>query len=125
VVGQNTDYDLLSQIVLTKPNTRYRLSSYVRSDNLSSDAGPRWRVAEVGCSGCNAETSDPAVGTSPWHPLEVEFATRPQTQAVRISFWRPRDQMFGGDITGTVWVDNVTIRAADGSEPDARPARTR
>ncbi|MGO8786119.1 MAG: tetratricopeptide repeat protein [Terriglobia bacterium] len=112
-LGRNADYDLLSQVVLTKPGTRYQLLSYVRSYNLTSESGPRWRVTELGCEGCGTQTSDSTVGTTSWHPVEVGFTTHPQTQAVRISFWRPPDQTYHRDITGTVWLDGVTLRAAE------------
>ena len=130
-LGRNADYDLLNQVVLTKPSMRYQLTAYVRSYNLTSESGPRWRVVEIGCEGCDSPTSDSTVGTTSWHPVEVGFTTHPQTQAVRISFWRPPDQTYHRDITGTVWLDDVTLRAADtpgavpisGAAPRFGPAR--
>jgi tetratricopeptide (TPR) repeat protein len=124
-VGRNADYDLLDQVVRIKPNTRYQLTAYVRSDNLTSDSGPRLRVVEMGCENCVARTSDPTVGTTPWHPIEVEFKTQPQTQAVRISFWRPQNQPYPSDITGTVWLDDVILRTVETPQPDVNQARTR
>lgn len=124
-VGQNADYDLLDQIVIIQPKTRYQLTANVRSDNLSSDSGPRLRVVEMGCVNCDARTSDPTVGTTSWHPIEVEFMTQPQTQAVRISFWRPQEQRFSGDITGTVWLDDLTLRSVGASGAEVNQARTR
>ena len=124
-VGRNADYDLLNQVVLIKPNTRYQLTAYVRSDNLTSDSGPRLRVVEMGCGNCAARTSDPTVGTTSWHPIEVAFMTQPQTQAVRISFWRPQDQAYSRDITGTVWLDDVTLRPVEAPGLDVNQERTR
>jgi tetratricopeptide (TPR) repeat protein len=124
-VGRNGDYDLLNQVVLVKPSTAYHLTAYVRSQNLTSDSGPRLRVAELGCENCEVRTSDPTIGTTSWHPVEVAFMTQPQTQAVKISFWRPQDQTYSRDITGTVWLDDVTLRAAETSGPAVSQARTR
>ena len=124
-VGRNADYDLVDQVVRLKPNTRYQLSAYVRSDNLTSDSGPRLRVIEMGCGDCVARTSDPTVGTTPWHPIDVEFMTQPQTQAVRISFWRPQDRVTSRDITGKVWLEDVTLREVDASAPYINLERTR
>jgi tetratricopeptide (TPR) repeat protein len=124
-VGRNADYELLNQIVRIKPNTQYQLTAYVRSDNLTSDSGPRLRVVEMGCGDCGARTSEPTVGTTPWHPLNVEFTTQPQTQAVRISFWRPQNQPYPSDITGTVWLDDVTLRPVEASGREVNRARTR
>jgi tetratricopeptide (TPR) repeat protein len=124
-VGRNADYNLLSQLVPITPNTRYRLTAYVRSANLTSESGPRLRVDEVGCGDCGIRASDPTVGTTSWHPIEVEFFTRPQTQAVKISFWRPQDQIAHRDITGTVWLDDVTLRHVAAPGSDVKQERTR
>jgi len=124
-VGRNADYDLVYQVVPVKPNTRYELMAYVRSENITSDSGPRLRVVEMGCENCAARTSDPTVGTTSWHPIEVAFMPQPQTQAVRISFWRPQDQTYNSEITGMVWLDSVTLRAVEGPEPDGKQARAR
>jgi len=124
VVGRNADYDLLNQVVPVKPNTRYELTAYVRSENLTSASGPRLRVVEMGCENCAARTSDPTVGTTSWHPIEVALLTQPQTQAVRVSFWRPQDQTYNSEITGMVWLDSVTLRAVESPEPDVNRART-
>jgi hypothetical protein len=123
-VGQNADYDLVDQVVRIKANTQYQLTAYVRSDNLTSDSGPRLRVVEMGCGDCVDRTSEPTVGTTPWHSIDVKFTTRPQTQAVRVSFWRPQDQPYPSDITGTVWLDDVILRAVDASGLDVSRART-
>jgi len=122
-VGRNADYDLLEQVVVVKPKTRYQLVAAVRSDNLTSDSGPRLRVVEMGCTACPIRVSDATLGTTAWHPVDVAFETQEQTQAVRISFWRPQGQTSLGDITGTVWVDNLLLRTVDATEPGANPAR--
>lgn len=124
-LGRNTDYDLLDQVVRIDPNTHYQLTAYVRSDNLTSDNGPRLRVIEMGCGDCVPRTSDATVGTTPWHPIDVEFLTQPQTQAVRISFWRQHEQRYSRDITGTVWLDEVNLRALETPGPGEKQERTR
>jgi len=125
VVGRNVDYDLVNQVVLVKPNTRYQLTAYVRSDNVTSASGPRLRVLEMGCENCAVRTSDPTLGSTEWHPVEVIFTTEVQTQAVKISFWRPLDQVSHADITGTVWLDEVTLRTAEDPQLAVSQARTR
>jgi tetratricopeptide (TPR) repeat protein len=114
-VGRDADYDLLSQLVRVEPNTRYELSAYLRSDSLTSESGPRLRADEIGCSDCPLRTSDPTVGSTPWHEVDVEFTTEPQTQAVKVSFWRPKEPTFSRDITGTVWLSDINLRAVNGS----------
>jgi hypothetical protein len=124
-VGRNADYDLVDQMVRVKPNTRYQLTAYVRSNNITSGSGPRLREVEVGCATCGMRTSDPTVGTTPWHPIDVEFMTQPQTQAVRVSFWRPRENLLSRDITGTVWLSGLTLQAIDPTRHDLNLVRVR
>lgn len=123
-IGRNADYDVVNQVVLVRPRTHYQLQGYVRSDAVTSSSGLRLRVAEMGCQDCPVQTSAATVGTTPWHLVEVEFVTQPQTQAVRISLWRPQDQQFSRDITGTVWLDDLTLRAVDAPGPDGKQGRT-
>jgi len=125
LVGRNADFDLVEQVVRVKPNTRYRLMAYVRSDNVTSDSGPRLRALEMGCGNCAVRSSDPTVGTTPWHMVDLEFVTQPQTEAVKVSFWRPPAREVSGDINGTVWLDDVSLRAVDASSATANIERIR
>lgn len=124
-VGRDAEYYLLSQMVRVQPNTTYQLSAYVRSDDLTSQSGPRWRVDETGCTNCSQETSDATVGSTPWHKVDVEFTTLPQTQSVKVSFWRPKEQIFSRDITGTVWLSDVNLHAVEAPESGTRQERLR
>jgi tetratricopeptide (TPR) repeat protein len=125
VLGRNAEYEIVDQVVRIKPNTRYQLTAYMRSDNITSNSGPRLREVEMGCADCTSRTSDQTVGTTGWHQVDVEFITQPQTQAVKIALWRPMDRVSSRDITGTVWLDNVTLRAIDASGPSASEKRIR
>jgi hypothetical protein len=125
VVGRNAEYDLVDQVVRIKPNTHYQLTAFVRSNNLTSESGPQLREVEMGCANCQVQTSDSTLGTTPWHQISLEFLTQPQTQAVRISFWRPQEHAYSRDITGTVWLDDVTLRAVDPPSHDVIQARPR
>lgn len=124
-VGRNADYTVVSQIVPVNPKTSYQLSAYVRSENLTSDSGPRLRVVEMGCNGCVPATSDSMQGTTSWHPVEVPFTTQAQTEAVLVSFWRPQTPSALGDITGTAWLDDVNLHAVNTSETGVSTARSR
>jgi tetratricopeptide (TPR) repeat protein len=124
-VGRNAEYNLLGQVVLIKPNTQYQLRAYVRSETLTSDSGPRLRVEEMGCGSCEVRTSDPVLGTTGWHPIDVSILTHAQTQAVRVSLWRSPGKMPPRDITGTVWLDDVRLRPVEAPGPDMLQGRPR
>ena len=125
LVGRNADYDLVDQMVRVLPSTRYRLSASVRSSSLTSDSGPRLRAVEMGCANCPVRTSDPTLGSTRWHTVDLEFVTLPQTKAVRVSFWRPRQQAISRDITGTVWLDDLTLHVVPPPKYGVKQARSK
>ncbi len=122
-VGRDAEYYLLTQVVRVKPNTRYQVAAQVRSDSLTSQSGPRLRADEIGCADCAVRTSDATVGSTPWHQVDLEFTTEPQTQAIRVSFWRPKEQTFSRDITGSIWLSDLTLHAVEASASSLRPER--
>ena len=109
-VGRNAGYGLLSQVVIVKPNTRYQFTAYVRSEGLTSDSGPRFRLVDLGCEDCATPSSEATLGTTPWHQVDVTIMTHPQTQAVRVDFLRPEGHMPPREISGTVWVDDAELQ---------------
>jgi hypothetical protein len=110
-VGHNDEFEPVYQILPVAPNKAYTLGAYVRSSEITSDSGPRLRVTDPVCPGCLNAWTDATVGTTPWHRVTLRFSVGPQTQAVRVSVWRPRSRMFPMDISGTFWLDAVSIRA--------------
>ena len=109
-VGQNDDFEPVYQIVPAAPNQSYSLSAYVRSSEITSDSGPRLRVIDEDCPAClNAET-DSTVGSTPWHSVKLDFTAGAQTKALRVSVWRPRSRVFPMEISGSFWLDAVSIR---------------
>ena len=64
--------------------------------------------------------SDTTMGTTPWHPLRLSFSTGPQTRAVRLSFWRPRSRVFPMEISGTCWLDVVSLECLGPEQSEAK-----
>jgi hypothetical protein len=111
-VSRNDESEPLFQIVPVLPNQTYLLTGYVRSENITSDSGPRLRVLDPACSGCLNVSSETVVGTTPWHPLSLAFSTGAQTKLVRLSVWRARSRTFPTEITGQFWLDAVSLKTA-------------
>jgi hypothetical protein len=108
-VSRNDEYEPAYQIVPVLPHHAYTLQAYVRSADITSDTGPCLRVSDTQPGGFPDAISDTTVGTTPWHPLRLSFSTGPQTRAVRVSFWRPRSRVFPTEISGTSWLDAVSL----------------
>ena len=99
-VGQNDEFEPVYQIVPVVPNQAYTLAAYVRSRDITSDSGPRLRVTDPDCPSCLDAWTDTTVGSTPWHTVTLKFSAGPQTQAVRVSVWRPRSRTFPMEISG-------------------------
>jgi tetratricopeptide (TPR) repeat protein len=121
-VARNEEYEPVYQIASVTPNRSYLLAASVRSENITSDSGPRLRVVDLSCGECPTVASETTVGTTSWHPVSVKFTTGPQTQAVRVEVWRPRSRAFPTEITGSFWLDDVTVKALDSSDTSPDPS---
>jgi Tfp pilus assembly protein PilF len=110
-VGQNDEFEPAYQILPVVPNQAYMLAAYVRSSDITSDSGPCLRVTDPACPRCLDASTDTTVGSTPWHQVTLRFSAGPQTQAVRVSVWRARSRTFPMEISGSFWLDSVSIRA--------------
>ncbi len=109
-VKRNEDYEPVYQIVPVVPHQEYLLMAYVRSENITSDSGPRLRVMDIVCPDCLNVSSETTVGTTLWHVVSLRFSTGAPTQFVRLSVWRPRSRTFPTEITGSFWLDAVSLK---------------
>jgi len=108
-VPHNADSEPAYQIVPVEPERSYALSAFVRSQDITSDSGPRLRVVDPKCPECLDASTAPALETTPWHKMEMTFATGSKTRAVKLSVWRPRSRAFPMDIGGEFWLDSVSL----------------
>jgi len=111
--GQNLESQSVCELVPVEPQQAYRLRAYVRSDDITSDSGPRLRVADAECSTCLSVSTETTVGTTPWHLLTLYFTTGPRTRLIWLSLWRPRSWTFPMEISGSFWLDEVSLEAVN------------
>ena len=111
--SRNQEFEPVYQVVPVSPNHTYRLEAYVRSEDITSDTGPVLRVSDTQSAGFADAVTETTVGTTPWHPVRVDFTTGPKTQAARLSVWRPRGRTFPTEISGSFWLDEVSIKCLD------------
>jgi hypothetical protein len=110
--ADNSETDPVYEFVPVQPNQRYRVSAYVRSNAITSDSGPRLRLSDPECAECAPTTTEGTTGTTDWHQLSIEVTTGPSQHVALLSVWRPHSRTFPMEITGTFWVDSVSMRAA-------------
>jgi len=108
---ENHQEEPVYQTVPVRAGQTYDLTAEVRSNNITSGSGPCLRVTELACPQCLSVSSDPVTGTTPWHQVSLKFRTGPHTTAVRVSVWRARSLDYPPEILGTLWLDQVSLRA--------------
>ena len=102
----------VSQYVPVQPNIRYRLSTFVRSEDIVSASGPRIVVQDYYGNQVLASTDD-LLSTSGWRELLADFTTGPQTRLIAIKVMRvPGNPL----IKGTFWLDDVKLKAIEAGE---------
>ena len=107
--GRNRESEPVSEWVAVVPGHAYRLRAEVRSEGITSGSGPRLRVTDPDCPTCLNAASQATVGTTPWHPLTLDFTVGASTRVVRLAVWRPRSWTFPMEISGSFWLDDVSI----------------
>jgi tetratricopeptide (TPR) repeat protein len=102
----------LRQVIAVKPDTLYRLSASVKSDDLQAAIGPTLDAMDTYNNKRYAAT-DETLGTTDWHEIAKTFRSGPATQLITISVLR---NPASSQIRGTFWIDNVAMRSIQESQ---------
>jgi hypothetical protein len=98
----------LTQIVKVKPNTRYRLSGWIKTHNVVKPEldyqRPGKEGASLGIVG-GYEKSPSVTGTQNWTLVSMDFDSKSRT-SVRIG---PRLGHYGKKVTGTAWFADLSL----------------
>ncbi|HEX8337253.1 MAG TPA: carbohydrate binding domain-containing protein, partial [Pyrinomonadaceae bacterium] len=112
------DFRHVAQVVAVEPGARYRLTFFVKTEELRSTATLAAMVSEPGAPESPLATSAPAPqGTSEWHPVSVEFNAGPKTEAVLIRLVRAACAEGVCPIYGKIWYDDFNLERAGGRAP--------
>jgi hypothetical protein len=102
--GTNNDARWI-QTVSVKPNTSYRLTGWVKTQNVARTV----EAVDAGANLCLFNTwtrSNPVLGTSDWTLVSLEFNSESSTEVTigaRLGYW-------SGTTTGTAWFDDIELR---------------
>jgi hypothetical protein len=100
------------QTVAVRPNTSYKLSGWVRTENVAHAT----EAVDAGANLCLFNTwtrSNPVFGTSDWTLVTLEFNsgnTAEVTIGARLGYW-------SGTTTGTAWFDELELREQTSQGP--------
>jgi tetratricopeptide (TPR) repeat protein len=110
---RNDAYEPVWQFVTVDPNRSYVLSTFVRTDGITSGSGPRLLVQDA-LHPASLDLAGPGtVGTTAWHEVQLAFNAGARTRMVKLSLWRPRSRSFPSEIQGVYWLDDVSLRAVN------------
>jgi hypothetical protein len=112
-VPQNLEYEPAYQIIPVRPHRLYSLSAFVRSVDITSDSGPRLRVADPECPACLDVMTPASVESRSWHKVNVSFITGKEAEVLRVSVFRPRSRNFPMEISGEFWLDSVSLNGGE------------
>jgi regulator of sirC expression with transglutaminase-like and TPR domain len=104
---------MLSQLLIVKPSTRYRIHFAARSRDVVTGARPLVSVTDAGENGSELALSAPLErGTSGWRPFSIDFTTGAATNAVTVAIKREGCPSAPCPIFGSISLDSFSIEQA-------------
>ena len=98
----------ITQAVTLKPNTRYRLSGWIKTNNVVKPAIAKQRPGEEGASltiqGGYEKTAS-VIGTRDWTHVALDFTTKDKTN-LKLG---PRLGHYGKLVSGTAWFADISL----------------
>jgi tetratricopeptide (TPR) repeat protein len=114
--GVNSNVVDPSQYVAVQPGETYHFHAAIRTEEITTDSGPRFTVSDPSHGGLNVQ-SQGFVGTQAWTNVDLNVTTWPQTHFLEIQLTREPSKFFDNKLGGTVWITDVSLEPANG-EPD-------
>lgn len=99
----------IRQLILAQPGARYRLTCYVKADNLVTPDGPQLVVTNYDSETPVAASAVLAAGSYDWRPLTINFVTPSGARALVISIKQTPQFSYVEPTKGTVWLDDFVL----------------
>jgi tetratricopeptide (TPR) repeat protein len=109
----NLDYSHVFQYVPVQPNSLYRFAGYVRAQGITTDSGPRFEIRDAHDASKLSVSTEGVAGILTWSLQQLQFRTGPKTQSLIVRIVRPQSHAFDGRISGTVWIDRLSLSAVE------------
>ncbi len=110
--NSNPTSPLLTQLILVKPLTHYRVSVFALSKEFVSAGDPIITIADASDPKGTTLAQSPPLRSDPtvWREFAIDFTTNAETQAITLSMARQRCASDPCPAFGTLWLDLVSIR---------------
>jgi len=106
---ENVDFQHVYQFVALKPRTEYVLKAHMKTQAVTTKSGIKIEISGVGPNFHGV--SESLIGDNGWRELMVAFRTPSQSQGGLVRVRREKTDKFDRYISGTVWLDNVQLKA--------------
>jgi len=102
--GSGSDAGIF-QYIAVQPDTRYRLSAWVKSDDLKTANGPMLTLLDGFTNEVYGSTED-TIGTTAWHRVETGLQTGPETHLLLLAVLRRPGET---RVQGKFWLDDILL----------------
>jgi hypothetical protein len=99
----------VKQTVVLRPNTRYRLECYVKTERLDTPLGPRIVISDTSSSTEWAASEPIPSGSSDWRKIAIDFTTPPNAGSAILAIKRIPQFSYDEPTRGTVWFDDFAL----------------
>jgi tetratricopeptide (TPR) repeat protein len=106
---KNLAYENLFQYVLVSPGTRYRFQAFIRTDKISTESGMRFEIVDPKDPQHVDVLTPNETGTLPWTLEQSDFTSGPKTHLIALRFARKSSPRLDNRLSGTVWIDDVSL----------------
>ena len=110
----NLDFQNVWQFAPVEPRHHYHFAAYLRLDGISTDSGIRFSIYDALHPAALQILSPDLVGSHPWSLVEADLVTGPETHLLTIALRRVPTFKFDNKLSGTVWVDDVSLVPVSG-----------
>lgn len=104
----NLHFENVFQDVIVKP-AAYRLSSWIKTDGVTTDEGIRLCVSDAEAPGRFGAQTDAIRGTNEWTKVSKILVIPAETHLLKVTICRLPSARFDNKISGTAWMDGVSL----------------
>jgi tetratricopeptide (TPR) repeat protein len=118
--GSNPELSEPKQYVAVEPNGSYRFHAYMRTESITTEMGMRFSITDPNHLNAVHVLTENLTGSHPWTATDVDVVTGPETHFLLVQLQRYPSRMFDNKLSGTLWIADVLLIAAE--PPAAREA---
>ena len=119
--GMNLNYAGVHEVVPVKPATHYELQAYLRTEGITTESGMCFEAIDPQHPTAGSLMTPALTGTNSWTPVRVEIKIAPDTRFLDVRLRRLPSRLFDNKLSGTVWVDDVTLTPTGGQTNKGAP----